>query len=61
MRTLTMGEFYVWYCEWCDSRNLTPWVQTMDSKVVCGCCHKEFPVAGAKRPEAVGRLRQAAF
>ena len=44
MRLFTMGDFYVWYCDWCDSRNLTPWARTVSGKVNCGCCHKEHPV-----------------
>jgi hypothetical protein len=45
MKLLTMGEYYVWYCDWCDSRNLTPWTSTVTGKVSCGGCHKEHPVA----------------
>ncbi len=44
MKLLTMGEYYVWYCDWCDSRNLTPWTRTGSGKVCCGGCHKEHPV-----------------
>jgi len=51
MKTMTMGDYYVWYCEWCDSRNLTPWARTVGGKACCGGCHKEFPVAGASRSE----------
>lgn len=51
MKTMTMGDYYVWYCEWCDSRNLTPWTRTVGGKVCCGGCHKEFPVAAAKRTD----------
>ena len=59
MRTMTMGEYYVWYCEWCDSRNLTPWSKATSGKVCCGGCHKEFPVTGARRSEASVQQRQA--
>ena len=52
MKTMTMGEYYVWYCEWCDSRNLTPWTRVTGGKVCCGGCHKEFAVAGARRSGA---------
>ncbi|GFO53645.1 hypothetical protein GMSM_06520 [Geomonas sp. Red276] len=44
MKTMAMSDFYVWYCEWCDSRNLTPWKTTAAGQVCCGGCHKEFPV-----------------
>jgi len=56
-----MGEYYVWYCEWCDSRNLTRWAQATGGKVSCGCCHKEFAVAGARHKEAGAALHAAHF
>jgi hypothetical protein len=59
MKTMTMGEYYVWYCEWCDSRNLTPWTQATTGTVRCGCCHKEFPVTGARRSESSSQPRHA--
>jgi len=59
MRTMAMGEYYVWYCEWCDSRNLTPWGTAAGGRVNCGCCHKEFAVAGARHKDA-GADRHAA-
>ena len=46
MKALSMGDYYVWFCEWCDSRNLIPWTSTSTGKVCCGGCHKEYPVAG---------------
>ena len=49
MKLSTAGEYYVWYCDWCDSRNLTPWTRTGTGKVNCGGCHKEHPVAGRVR------------
>lgn len=58
MKTIAMGEFYVWYCEWCDSRNLTLWSRTMGGKVGCGCCHKEFAV-GPRQHEAAAQLHAA--
>ncbi|GFO69026.1 hypothetical protein GMLC_26050 [Geomonas limicola] len=61
MRTMAMGEFYVWYCEWCDSRNLTPWTSTVGGTVYCGCCKKEFPVNGHQCSERIPQLRQAFF
>ena len=57
MKLLTMGDYYVWYCDWCDSRNLTPWTSTVAGKVSCGCCHKEHPVVTQVRE---GNPRMAA-
>lgn len=60
MKLLTMGEYYVWYCDWCDSRNLTPWTSTGTGKVSCGCCHKEHPVVARVR-EANPRMAAASL
>jgi hypothetical protein len=59
MKTMTMGDYYVWYCEWCDSRNLTPWAKTTEGKVCCGGCHKEFDFGGAGVNESVAHQHQA--
>jgi hypothetical protein len=59
MKTLTMGEYYVWYCEWCDSRNLTPWTRTTDGNICCGGCHKEYAFGGATVKEKGLPLRHA--
>lgn len=45
MKLMLMGDYYVWYCEWCDSRNLTLWMRIDAGKVSCGCCHREFAVS----------------
>lgn len=45
MKLTLMGDYYVWYCEWCDSRNLTLWTRIDAEKVSCGCCHREFAVS----------------
>lgn len=42
MRLMSMGDFYLWYCDWCDTRNLTPWSQALKSEVCCAACHKKF-------------------
>ena len=42
MKLMPMGDYYVWYCEWCDSRNLTLWTRIENSKVSCGACHRQF-------------------
>ncbi len=51
MRLMPMGDYYVWYCEWCDSRNLTLWTRIDAEKVSCGCCHREFALSGQSRGE----------
>jgi hypothetical protein len=47
MKMMPMGDYYVWYCEWCDSRNLTLWTRIETGHVSCGACHTAFPMPGA--------------
>lgn len=42
MVLMPMGDFYVWYCDWCDSRNLTLWTKVEKNSVSCCACHKTF-------------------
>jgi hypothetical protein len=42
MQIVTMGEYYVWYCEWCDSRNMTLWTRFDSKLIACSCCQREF-------------------
>lgn len=44
MEIIPLGDHYVWYCEWCDSRNLTLWTKFEKEKVQCGACQIPFPV-----------------
>jgi hypothetical protein len=41
-----MGDYYVWYCEWCDTRNLTLWTRFEQDDVYCGACHRGGPFQG---------------
>ena len=43
MRLIPMDDHYLWYCDWCDSRNLTLWTRVEKGKVQCGAC--QMPVA----------------
>ncbi|GAB7027791.1 hypothetical protein [Geotalea toluenoxydans] len=45
MQLMPMGDYYVWYCEWCDSRNMTLWTRIDAKEVACGCCHRTFPLS----------------
>jgi len=42
MKLMPMGDYYVWYCEWCDSRNLTLWTRFEKEEVYCGACHNPY-------------------
>ena len=38
MKLMPKGDYYIWYCDWCDSRNLTLWTRIEEGEVVCACC-----------------------
>ena len=42
---IALGDYYVWYCDWCDSRNQTLWTRMEKGKAVCGACHSLFAIA----------------
>ncbi len=44
MKLMPMGDYYAWYCEWCDSKNLTLWTRFEKRQVSCGACHKAYPL-----------------
>jgi hypothetical protein len=48
MELILKGDFYEWYCDWCDSRNLTRSYQVKDGKLSCCACHRPTgePVSG---------------
>jgi hypothetical protein len=42
MKLIPLGDYYIWYCDWCDSRNQTLWTRVEKGKVVCGVCYTPF-------------------
>ena len=38
MKLIPLGDYYVWYCDWCDSRNLTLWTRIDAKALACGAC-----------------------
>ena len=44
MDIMPMGDYYEWYCDWCDSRNLTLWTRFNDGTVACGACHQSIAI-----------------
>lgn len=52
MNIIPLGDYYAWYCEWCDTRNLTLQQKFAAGTVTCGACHKHFEqTAGEERGE----------
>jgi hypothetical protein len=39
MKIKSHSGYYAWYCDWCDSRNLTLWTRVDAGQVMCGACH----------------------
>jgi hypothetical protein len=44
MKIMPNGDYYIWYCDWCDSRNLTLWTRIDKMKVVCAACYTLQPI-----------------
>lgn len=42
MKLMPQGDYYLWYCEWCDSRNLTLWTKVAKNQLCCAACQKRF-------------------
>lgn len=38
MKIMPNGDYYLWDCDWCDSRNRTLWTRIDEGKLVCGVC-----------------------
>ena len=43
MQLMPQGDYYVWYCEWCDTRNMTLWTKIEKNQLCCAACQKRFP------------------
>ncbi len=54
MKIMPMGDYYVWYCEWCDSKNLTLWTRVEKNEVLCGACHRGLNNRGGSAPDVGG-------
>jgi len=42
MKLMPQGDYYLWYCEWCDTRNLTLWTRVVKNQLCCAACQKKF-------------------
>lgn len=53
MNIIPLGDYYAWYCDWCDTRNQTLQQKFTTGAVTCGACHKPFslPAAAGCPPE----------
>ncbi len=44
MKLMPEGDYYIWFCDWCDSRNHTLWTKLEKGKLVCGVCYTPFAI-----------------
>jgi hypothetical protein len=42
MKLMTSGDYYVWECELCGSRNLTIWTKVAKNQLCCAACQKSY-------------------
>ncbi len=40
MELTLKGDYYEWYCDWCDTRNLTLSFRMNDGRFSCCACHR---------------------
>ena len=50
MQLMPQGDYYVWYCEWCDTRNMTLWIRIEKNQLCCAACQKKFSAFEETRP-----------
>jgi hypothetical protein len=42
MQLMPQGDYYIWHCELCDTRNVTLWIQIEKNQLCCVACKKKF-------------------
>ena len=48
MKIFPEGDYYIWFCDWCDSSNLTLWTRFEISEPCCGVCHHPLTFEAAE-------------
>jgi hypothetical protein len=54
---MSLDDYYLWYCDWCDSRNLTLLTSFDDGKVSCGACHQSLAIPSLPAQMAPATVR----
>lgn len=44
MKVMPKGDYYLWYCDWCDSKNLTIWTKVDSGRFCCSACQRAYGV-----------------
>jgi hypothetical protein len=39
MNLIPLGDYYIVYCDWCDSGNKVLWTRMDSGNAYCGACH----------------------
>lgn len=52
MNLIPMGDYYIVYCEWCDSSNKVLWTRMDAGNAYCGACH--HPLTPAANADTTG-------
>lgn len=55
MNLMPMGDYYLWYCEWCDSSNRTIWTRFETNNVHCSFCQRPVLVPDWSQAPQNGR------
>lgn len=40
MNIMPMGDYFVWYCDWCDSTNHFHWSRLNREELTCAACSR---------------------
>jgi hypothetical protein len=61
MKIKPLGDYYVWYCDWCDSRNSILWTRIDSPSISCSACQQKFCIRpdGELVPTGNHTLREA--
>jgi len=51
------GDYYEWYCDWCDTRNLTLSFRVNDGSFDCCACHRVTTYQLAAAPASAWHAR----
>lgn len=51
MELTLRGDYYEWYCNWCDTRNLTLGLRVTGDAFICCACHTVMPADGSGSPD----------
>jgi hypothetical protein len=59
MNIIPLGDYYIIYCDWCDSSNKVLWSRMEQGNAYCGACHHPLlPTLTGESPVSRHSLRQ---